>query len=188
MVKKRVEKKINSENNIAVITDKDILGIESTNFNFEKIRYGARGIIVKDNKIGVFYKKNKNEYKLPGGGIEKHETPVEAFIREVKEETGCKIEKIEKIGIIEEEKNKTSFKQISYVFKANVTEIGSPEMTEKEKAEGSEFLFVEINKALKLMKDCYNNLIPSKYDDIYSTKFIVFRDIKILEYYLKMNK
>ena len=58
MIEKRVEKKINIENNIAVITDKDILGKESTNFNFEKIRYGARGIIVKDNKIGLLYKKN----------------------------------------------------------------------------------------------------------------------------------
>lgn len=116
----------------------------------------------------------------------KYETPLEAFIREIKEETSCKIEKIEKIGIIEDEKNKNSFKQISYVFKANVTEIGNPDITEKEKEEGAEFLFVEINKALKLMKNCYNNLIPSKYDDIYSTKFVVLRDIKILEYYLKM--
>lgn len=46
---------------------------------------------------------------------------METFVREIKEETGCRIEKIEKIGIIEEEKNKNSFKQISYVFKANVT-------------------------------------------------------------------
>ena len=188
MIKRSVEKKINIENNIAVITDKDILGKESTNFNFEKTRYGARGIIVKDNKIGLLYKKNKNEYKLPGGGIEENETPLEAFKREIKEEAGCEIDNIEKIGIIEEEKNKNSFKQISYVFKADVTEIGSQNMTEKEKEEGAEFIFIDINKALELMKNCYNNIIPSKYDDIYSTKFIVLRDIKILEYYLKLKE
>lgn len=188
MVKKTINKKINIENNIAVITDKDILGIEPTNFNFEKIRYGSRGIIIKNNKIGLFYKRNKNEYKLPGGGIEKSETPLEAFVREMKEETGCQIENIEKIGIIEEEKNKNSFKQISYVFKANVTEIGNTSLTEKEKEEGAEFLFVEIAEAINLMKNCYNNLIASKYDDIYSTKFVVLRDIKILEYYLRTNK
>lgn len=188
MVKKRVEREINIENNIALITDKDILGTEATNFNFKTIRYGSRGIIIKDNKIGLFYKTNKNEYKLPGGGIEKDETPLEAFIREVKEETGCQIEDVKKIGIIEEEKNKNSFKQISYVFEANVTEIGDSDITEKEKEEGAKFLFVEIDEALDLMKNCYNNLIPSKYDDIYSTKFMILRDIKILEYYLRMNK
>jgi len=61
------------------------------------------------------------------------------------------------------------------------------DITEKEKEEGAEFLFVEINESLNLMKNCYDNLISSKYDDIYSTKFMVLRDIKILEYYLKMN-
>ena len=38
-----------------------------------------------------FNKKKKNEYKLPGGGIDYGETPNEAFIREALEETGCKI-------------------------------------------------------------------------------------------------
>ena len=95
--------------------------------------------------------------------------------------------KPKKIGIIEEEKNKNNFKQISYVFKANVTEFGNPDMTQQEKEEGAEFLFVEINEALYLMRSCYDNLIPSKYDDIYTTKFMVLRDIKILEYYLNMT-
>ena len=29
-------------------------------------RFGARGIVVDNDKIAIFYKKNKNEYKLPG--------------------------------------------------------------------------------------------------------------------------
>ena len=38
------------------------------------------------------------------------------------------------------------------------------------------------------MKECLGKLKESKYDDIYRTKFMVMRDIKILEYYLKNKK
>ena len=47
-----------------------------------RLRLGARGIVIKeDGKIAVFYKSNKNEYKLPCGGIENNEAPEEAFKR-----------------------------------------------------------------------------------------------------------
>lgn len=38
------------------------------------------------------------------------------------------------------------------------------------------------------MKECLGKLKESKYYDIYRTKFMVMRDIKILEYYLKNKK
>ena len=47
-------------------------------------------------KIAIFYKSNKNEYKLPGGGMENDENPEEAFKREVLEETGCVVEIVNK--------------------------------------------------------------------------------------------
>ncbi len=41
-----------------------------------RLRLGARGIVVReDGKIAVFNKSNKNEYKLPGGGLEGKEKP-----------------------------------------------------------------------------------------------------------------
>lgn len=52
---------------------------------FEK--YTIRGIIVRDGKIAMQCSKD-GEYKIPGGGMEKNETYVEALAREVKEETG----------------------------------------------------------------------------------------------------
>jgi len=84
------------------VTDKDIgeIPVEMKN---PRTRLGARGIVVReDGKIAVFNKANKNEYKLPGGGIEGKEEPKEAFKREVLEETGCEVEIIETIGTIEE--------------------------------------------------------------------------------------
>ena len=43
-------------------------------------------------------------------------------------------------------------------------------------------------KALKLITECFDKLVASKYASIYSTKFVVLRDRKILEYYLRIKK
>ena len=97
------------------------IGLTSIEFNNPRIRYGARGIIIeKDGKIALFNKTMKNEYKLPGGGIDKGENPEEAFKREALEETGCEVEIIKCLGTIEEHKSLDNFKQISYIFIAKV--------------------------------------------------------------------
>lgn len=50
-----------------------------------------------DRKIAVFNKTAKNEYKLPGDGVEGDETPQDAFVREGLEETGCKVEIVDEL-------------------------------------------------------------------------------------------
>ena len=106
----------NKMNLICKITDKDI-GEQYFETENPKLRLSARGIVVRDDKkIAVFNKDNKNEYKLPGGGIENDENPEEAFKREVLEETGCIVEIVQSLGITEEYKCQSNFKQISNVF------------------------------------------------------------------------
>lgn len=173
---------------ICEITDKEIgeLPIEMKN---PRLRLGARGIVIReDGKIAIFNKSNKNEYKLPGGGIEGEEEPGEAFKREVLEETGCEIEIIEYLGTIEEHKSLNNFKQISYVFVGKVLkDTQKLNITQKEKDEGAKLIWESLEKGLELITKSYNELIPSKYDSVYSTKFMVLRDRKILERYLKLD-
>jgi len=171
------------------VTDEDI-GERSTKMNNPRERIGARGIVVReDGKIAVFNKSNKNEYKLPGGGIEADEDPKAAFRREVLEETGCEVEITNCLGTIEEHKSLDNFKQISYVFVGKVTEDTKElHVTEKERDEGAKLLWETPENALKLIIDCYDKLIASKYESVYHTKFIVFRDRKILEKYIELNK
>ena len=170
---------------ICKLTDKDI-GEKYSEIKNPETRLGARGIVIRsDGKIAIFNKSNKNEYKLPGGGIENDETPEEAFKREVLEETGCIIEIIEKLGTTEEYKCKSNFKQISNIFYGKVLEDTKKlHITKKEKDEGAKLLWETPKKALELITDCYDKLVKSDYESVYATKFVVLRDRKILEYYI----
>lgn len=172
---------------ICKITDEDI-GEKIINMDNPKLRLGARGIVKrKDGKIAIFNKSNKNEYKLPGGGLEGKEKPEEAFKREVLEETGCEIEITDVLGTTEEYKSLNNFKQISYVFVGKVlNDTKQLNVTQEEKDEGARLLWVKSSKALELIKNCINDLKDSQYENVYSTKFVVLRDRKILEYYLSI--
>ena len=171
------------------VTDADI-GEKAVEMENPRVRIGARGIVIReDGKIAVFNKANKNEYKLPGGGIENEENPEEAFKREVFEETGCEVEIIENLGTIEEHKTQGNFKQISYVFVGKVIkDTNELHITEKEKDEGAKLVWETPENALKLITECFDNLVASKYESVYHTKFIVYRDRKILERYIELNK
>lgn len=174
---------------ICKLTDNDI-GEQYIGLENPRVRLGARGIVVRnDGKIAIFNKSNKNEYKLPGGGIENDETPEEAFKREVLEETGCIVEIIEKLGVTEEYKSQINFKQISNVFVAKVIkDTKHLNVTQKEKDEGARLLWETPPKALELITDCFGKLVKSDYESIYATKFVVLRDRKILEHYINNSK
>ena len=171
------------------ITDEDI-GEVSKDMNNPRLRLGARGIAIReDGKIAIFNKSNKNEYKLPGGGIGDDENPEEAFKREVLEETGCKVEIINKLGTTEEYKTLDNFKQISYIFVGKVVEDTKQlNVTQKEKDEGAKLIWETPENALKVITESYDKLVASKYESVYHTRFIVLRDRKILEYYMKYSQ
>lgn len=173
-------------NVIVEITD-EMFGEKSIPFNQPEIRYGARGIVEReDGCIAIFNKKKKNEYKLPGGGIDKGEKPEEAFKREVLEETGCEVKDIELLGITKELKSLDNFQQISYVFKSKVlTNTGELHMTKKEKDEGGELIWLKKENALDKITNCEKELKASEYEDIYHLKFINYRDREILKYYIE---
>lgn len=168
------------------ITDEDV-GEVSKNMDNPRLRLAARGIVVReDGKIAIFNKSNKNEYKLPGGGIEGNEKPEEAFKREVLEETGCKVEIIKELGTTEEYKTLDNFKQISYVFVGKVLEDTKQlNVTQKEKDEGARLVWETPENTLKVITESYDKLVASKYESLYNTRFIALRDRKILEYYIK---
>ena len=51
-------------------------------------RNSARSIIIRDGKVAMIHSLKYDYYKFPGGGIENGENPIEAMIRETREEAG----------------------------------------------------------------------------------------------------
>lgn len=174
---------------IKVITDKDF-NLLQRKFDNPRIRYGARGIVINhEGKIAIINKTLKNEYKLVGGGIEEDEDPTKAFKREVLEEAGCIVEIDDCLGTFEELKSHDNFKQTSYVYVAHVIkDTKELHFTQKEIDEGAKLLWLNIEDAMKLIKDSEDKLIASKYENVYHTKFIARRDYEILRYYINHCK
>ena len=66
------------------------------------VRNSARSIITRDGKIAMIHSLKYDYYKFPGGGIENGENPVEAMIRETREEAGLvvKPETVKEYGYV----------------------------------------------------------------------------------------
>ncbi len=175
-------------NVIKKITDEEF-GLSNLEMKNPRIRIGARGIVIRENgEIAVFNKKNKNEYKLPGGGVDEGEEPELAFVREVLEETGMNIKIIDFLGTVEEYKSHDNFKQVSYVYVGEVIGgTGVLNLTQKEKDEGGQLVWMTPRKAYLNISNCINDIVESKYENIYHSKFIVTRDKYILEEYMNAS-
>lgn len=82
---------------------------------------GASAIICWDKKILLFLRDNKptipypNYWQLPGGGIEKGETPDEAVRRELEEEVSYVPKKLNYLGQVKRPDNKLSYFYYSFV-------------------------------------------------------------------------
>ena len=66
------------------------------------VRNSARSIIIRGGKIAMIHSLKYDYYKFPGGGIENGENPVEAMIRETREEAGLvvKPETVKEYGYV----------------------------------------------------------------------------------------
>lgn len=63
------------------------------------ITAGARIILIKDNQVLLVQHSYQNHWYLPGGGVKKGETFEQAIRREVSEELGASLGKMELFGV-----------------------------------------------------------------------------------------
>ena len=95
------------------------------------------------------------------------------------------VEIVKFLGTTEEYKYQENFKQISNIFIGKVVEDTKQfNFTQKEKDEGARLIWVSPEEGLNLITECYEQLEASSYESIYTTKFVVLRDRKILDYYI----
>ena len=90
-------------------------------------RHIARAILINEkNEVCLLKLLGDDDFghrdyvETPGGGVNINETPSQAVIREVKEETGCESEIIDIIGIVEDYYNLIHRHNINYYFLVKV--------------------------------------------------------------------
>ncbi len=141
---------------LAELTEKEIFGaIRNTDLGPVDFRRAVRAVLFNsDKKVGMNFAEKRNIYKLPGGGMDENEDFEQALMREVKEETGCKIKIDKELGAIIEYRHyeNKSLLQVSYSYIANVVEQGERELTEHEVEQGFQLGWFDINELIALME------------------------------------
>jgi len=100
--------------------------INPENINEESLhnwqyRKAARAIVFDvEGKVGLLHVKNRNYYKLPGGGIEEGESIELALDRECEEELGMKVKVQSEVGTIVEYRDQYKLHQTSYCYVAKI--------------------------------------------------------------------
>lgn len=129
-------------------------------------RPSARGIVIKDGKVAMIHSAQYDYYKFPGGGIEAGETPKEAMIREVKEESGLTVipESIKELGNVHR-RSKTAlgglFIQDNFYYTCSCEdEPGERRLDDYESEEGFTLEFVEPEAAIEKNRNGNYDLMP----------------------------
>lgn len=137
-------------------------------------RFAVRAILFDENGLMPILFVSKYKYhKLPGGGIEKDESKINALRREVKEEAGCLIDVTNEIGIITEYRSKFKLFQTSYCYLGKVVHKGKQYLEQGEVDEGFRLVWCSLPNAISALKKDK----PLNYEG----KFIQKRDLRFLE-------
>ncbi len=134
-------------------------------------RDSARSVIIRDGKIAMIHSLKYDYYKFPGGGIEHGEKPVEAMIRETREEAGLVVipESVREYGYVHriqksDRDNAVCFIQDNYYYLCEAEKDPIPQELDAYEAKESyrlEFIFPEtaIAKNRSVRNSPYNRMM-----------------------------
>jgi len=138
-------------------------------------------VVLLDDKglVAVLYIGKIKFHTLPGGGIERGETPEQAAVREMLEETGCESEIIHTLGTIEENSKTCDWNGINTCFMMRTNGIkGVQNLTEIELDEEIEVCWYDLHEALKIITNQKISARSEREEGI--GKIIQERDIVLL--------
>ena len=118
-------------------------------------RVATRSICLRENDILLLFTERYQDYSLPGGGVDPGETVLEAFVRELNEETGAtNVTNIKEFGIYEEfrpwyKKDYDIVHMISHCYTCDVDQNLSETTYEPyEEKNGMKALWVDLDSAI----------------------------------------
>lgn len=108
----------------------------------------------KNGQIALIYAKQRDYYKLPGGGVDEGEDLEAALSRELLEETGSKAILTEQLGEVIEWRDFDQMNQVSFAYRALlVGEPDKPSFTQSEIDEGFEVRWAaNLDEAIALVE------------------------------------
>jgi ADP-ribose pyrophosphatase YjhB (NUDIX family) len=123
------------------------------------IRKKVRGVIFKDKNTLICVEENSNNIKnllgLPGGAVENKEVNIEAFKREVLEETGYEVKDVKSIGIIQVIRKKYISYTTCYISNTKGRK-RKLNLTQDEIEVNTKPIEINIEKAIKRIESEYN--------------------------------
>ena len=131
------------------------------------VRNSARSIIIINKKIAMIHSLKYDYYKFPGGGIENGEDPIDAMIRETREEAGLVVipKSVKEYGYVHriqksDHGDAELFIQDNYYYLCNVEEsMRSQSLDDYEADEMFTLEYVEPDKAIFVNRNVYHGSI-----------------------------
>ncbi|MFP4461599.1 MAG: NUDIX hydrolase [Thermotogota bacterium] len=128
------------------------------------VRETVKGVVLKGEQILMIHSLQNGDYKFPGGGLEKGETPVKAMTREIKEECAAEVHDIgKKIGTVIEYKKAREpeydvFKMVSDYYLCQVIEKSNELNLDRYEQElGFHPVWVSISEAINQNKKVFES-------------------------------
>ncbi len=135
------------------------------------VRDSARSIIISNGKVAMIHSRKYDYYKFPGGGIENGEDPIEAMIRETREEAGLIVipESVKEYGYVhriqKSDKDPSEcFVQDNYYYLCSAADgLVSQSLDDYEKQEAYHLAYIEpalaIEKNRKVKDSPHNRMM-----------------------------
>lgn len=161
----------------------EIIKIIGENYlgSWHKQRTSCRTLVIKDGKLLLTFEKNICQYMIPGGGKESDESDTECAEREVSEETGYIVKTSECVLKIDEYYEDSKYFNKYYL--GTVVGQTSTHLTQREKENGAEPVWVDIDTAINIFSEY------EKYEDPNEMKRgLYLREYTALCKILKNNK
>ena len=162
-------------NLIGIINDEDTKSnIFPTAIKNWDARIAVRAALFNnEGKVALMHIGKYDMYKLPGGGVDQEEDLATAFVREMKEETGCEAKAVGDLGVFIEHRGEWELAQVSFCYLAEVINEGELNLTEEEIEEKFSLQWYEIDGAIKRISESKS--------ERYGDRYIRIRDAQILK-------